>query len=180
MTAWQISFLEFIRHWQELYGDVFWDKAFVFITSLGNGGFIWLLIIVFLLYNKKTRTLGWSCLWAFLIALILVTFIKEIVDKPRPYQLLAWQIIIPPPHGSSFPSGHTATAFAMAFAVFFQQKKLSIPFFFLAFLMGFSRIYLLVHYPLDVLAGLGLGFLAALFSCQLIVPLLRKKLPQKT
>ena len=61
------------------------------------------------------------------------------------------------PHGWSFPSGHTSSAFAAAFALWLQNRRLGIPALVLAGFIGFTRMYLYVHFPTDILGGVALG-----------------------
>ena len=64
------------------------------------------------------------------------------------------------PHGWSFPSGHTASGFAAAFALWFQNRKLGTLALLLATFIGFTRLYLYVHFPTDILGGIALGLAA--------------------
>ena len=66
-------------------------------------------------------------------------------------------MLVARPHGHSFPSGHTASAFAAAFALWLQNRKLGVPALVLAAFIAFTRLYLYVHFPTDVLGGLVLG-----------------------
>ena len=70
--------------------------------------------------------------------------------------------------GYSFPSGHTGSSFAAAFALYYYNKKEGILALILAALIGFSRMYLSVHYPTDVLAGFVLGGLSSLMATKII------------
>ena len=135
---------------------------FKFITSLGDAGIIWIAISIALLIPKKTRHIGCMSLMALLCSLIINNFIiKNIVARPRPYVTLSdLTILIAKPSEFSFPSGHTASSFAAA-CVFFRhlKKKYGIPLLILAILIALSRIYVGVHYPGDVLAGVISGIL---------------------
>ncbi|HDZ11068.1 MAG TPA: phosphatase PAP2 family protein, partial [Bacteroidetes bacterium] len=73
-----------------------------------------------------------------------------------------------PPDQYSFPSGHTAAAFLMAQLLGYQLPFLVLPLYILAGLIGYSRIYLRVHYPLDVFFGAVLGFVSANFALKLL------------
>ena len=103
--------------------------------------------------------------------------IKNIVQRPRPYVTFTdLQIIIPQPSEFSFPSGHTSSSFASA-AVFYRHlpKKFGVPAVILAALIGFSRLYVGVHYPTDVLAGAVMGILLS-YMAEYLVDFLAKKL----
>lgn len=139
----------------------FLDSIFVFITRLGDEGIIWILLTLGLLCFKKTRGYG----IAMAIALISGTIIgniclKNIIARPRPFVInpeMLPNLIINPPSSFSFPSGHTLSSFESAVALFMCNKKAGIPAIILATLIGFSRNYLYVHYPTDVIAGAILG-----------------------
>lgn len=143
---------------------------FRFITVLGNGGMIWILFDLLLLRKKETRAAGIAAAASLAIATILgVGVLKPLIARPRPFvSHPAIQALITE-SGYSFPSGHAITAFANATAIAAMTKKsYSIPLFALAALIGFSRIYLGVHYPGDILAGAVLGILSGIAVCKLI------------
>ena len=103
--------------------------------------------------------------------------IKNLVQRPRPFVTFTdIQILIPTPSEFSFPSGHTASSFAAA-AVFYRflPKQLGIPAVVLAGLIGFSRLYVGVHYPTDVLAGMLMGVLLS-YMAEFVVNFCGKKL----
>ena len=84
---------------------------------------------------------------------------KAIADRPRPYEVVADAVLRQQPaHGTSFPSSHTAVTLAVAIALVpFLARPLAATGIGYAVLVGWSRVYLGVHYPLDVLAGAGIG-----------------------
>jgi undecaprenyl-diphosphatase len=100
---------------------------------------------------------------AMLCALVLDLFVCNIVLKPlvariRPFDVnTAVQLLIARPTDYSFPSGHTTAAFAATSALYFSRRRLWIPALALAALIAFSRLYLYVHYPTDILAGIVVG-----------------------
>jgi undecaprenyl-diphosphatase len=95
-------------------------------------------------------------------AWVLANVAKVIADRPRPYLVMAGAILRQhPAHGTSFPSSHTAVVLAVAIALVpFLARPLAAVGIAYAVLVGWSRVYLGVHYPLDVLAGAGLGMAA--------------------
>ncbi|MGG7162924.1 phosphatase PAP2 family protein [Clostridium ihumii] len=133
------------------------------ITHLGDGGFIWVLISGLMLLKSKDRKLGVLCL----IALAVSTFftegvIKNIVERVRP--IIRYPIekpLISIPKSYSFPSGHTSSSFAVATILFVMMPHFKIIPIVLAVLIGFSRVYLYVHYPTDVFVGMIIGILSA-------------------
>ena len=83
-------------------------------------------------------------------------------------------ILVKRPHGHAFPSGHTASAFAAAFALWLQNRKLGVPALVLAAFIAFTRLYLYVHFPTDVLGGLVLGIALGFFASWLVDSLANK------
>ena len=138
------------------------NTIMIMITTLGDGGAIWIAATIALLVSKKTRKIGVMSAVALLCSLLINNqIIKNLVQRPRPFVTFKeLSIIIPTPSEFSFPSGHTASSFAAA-AVFYRHlpKKIGIWAIVLAGLIGFSRLYVGVHYPTDVLAGVLTGIL---------------------
>jgi membrane-associated phospholipid phosphatase len=93
------------------------------------------------------------------LAWVLANVAKVIADRPRPYEVVADAVLRQPPaHGTSFPSSHTAVTVAVVIALVpFLPRVLAWVAIAYAALVGWSRVYLGVHYPLDVLAGAGIG-----------------------
>ena len=153
------------------------------ISSLGNDGLILVLLSLMLMLFKKTRRFGTAMLFGVAIgALFTNCFLKIVVARPRPYAdengffYPLWQMMGQHVEsGKSFPSGHTTAAFATMVPVFLVgNKKVSWTALIFAFLMGLSRIYLVVHFPSDVLGGLIVGTIAGILGT-----LLSRKLPQR-
>lgn len=162
----------------------FFDGFMKFITVFGDGGIIMILLSLALIAFKKTRKIGITMFFAIAIgALITNIIIKPLVARPRPYidqssiYYTWWQMVGAVQESEfSFPSGHSTATMAAMMAFFLAgNKKYSWTGFILALLVGFSRIYLCVHYPSDVLFGFIVGILAALIS-YLIVHIIYKYL----
>lgn len=138
------------------------DAVMKAITSLGNGGCIWIALAVILLVIPKTRKTGIIVAIALILDLILCNMIlKNLVARTRPYDIQTMvEILIRKPSDYSFPSGHTAASFAAMMALFFSKdvgKRLWIPALVLSVLIAFSRLYFYVHYPTDVMGGIVIG-----------------------
>lgn len=146
------------------------------ISMLGNAGAIWIVCAVVLLVIPKTRKVGVVLAVSLAIeALCCNVILKPLVARIRPFDVnTAVQLLISPPTDFSFPSGHTGAAFAAASALFFSKNRLWIPSLVLAILIAFSRLYLYVHYPTDVLGGILLGILSGWLGYTL-VGLIKKK-----
>lgn len=141
------------------------------ITSVGDGGLGFILLGLLLLPFKKTRKVGVVVLGAIVVgALITNVTVKPLVARPRPYMhdiyRPFWEFAGATKESEkSFPSGHTTTAFAAMGAVFLTcRKKYSWWALVFAALIGFTRLYLAVHYPTDVIGGIIAGMVAALVS----------------
>lgn len=152
----ELSILDFIRtHLQ----CGFMDTVMPIITKLGDGGFIWIIGSAVMLILPKTRKIGVAMAVSLILEVICCNIIlKPLVARVRPCDVnTAVSLLIARPTDYSFPSGHTGASFAAASAMFFGKNRLWIPAAAIAVLIAFSRLYLYVHYPSDVLAGALLG-----------------------
>ena len=147
------------------------DALMPIVTKLGDAGIFWIACAVVMLIIPKTRKTGMAMALALIMGLLLCNVtLKPLIARIRPYdlQLERFQRVIPllieAEHDFSFPSGHTIASFEASVALLLGNKKLGIPAVILAAVIAFSRLYLYVHYPTDVLAsvvlGIGLAFLA--------------------
>ena len=157
---WEFSILYAL---QEIHNPIL-DKIMLFITWLGDDGWFWLAIGVGCLIFKKHRKMGLQLLLSMLCTYILGNLIiKNLVARPRPCDIdAAVTLLISRPHGHSFPSGHSINSMVAAVALFLNNKKIGIPAVIIATLIGFSRLYLFVHFPTDVLAGFAIAILVAI------------------
>lgn len=144
------------------------DTVFPVITYLGEKGLFWIaLALGLVIFGKKRGWRQWGVLMlAAMAAGLLVGELgmKNLVCRPRPFQDYPGfaQLLIPPPSGFSFPSGHTCASFGAATVIFWKDRRWGGGALGLAALIGFSRVFLFVHYPTDVLAGALLGVLCGL------------------
>lgn len=151
----------------------------VWFTSLGNAGIIWILLVMALIIYKGTRKEGIYCSISLILCFIVVNiFLKNVVARVRPYDAIEQvRCLIEPQADYSFPSGHTAIAFAASVPVFIlSDKRLGIIMLVLSVLMGLSRIYVCVHYPSDVIGGAVTGILCGIVTGMVIYPNLNKRI----
>ena len=127
------------------------------ITKLGGLGLIWIVICLLLLCFKKTRWAGAAGLLGLIFSLLLNNLcLKRLVARTRPYEVVeGLKLLTAKATDFSFPSGHAGSSFAAATAICCMQivsrwRWLTLA---LAILMGFTRLYIGIHYPTDVLAG---------------------------
>ena len=135
------------------------DYIMIPITHLGDRGAIWVIIAVVLIAVRRTRKIGLAMAISMLLCLIIGNFgLKPLFSRIRPFHAdPSISLLIPAPGEFSFPSGHTMCSFAAASALCCYNKKAGLVSFVLAALIGFSRLYLMVHYPTDVVVGCFLG-----------------------
>lgn len=163
----------------------FFDWFFPTITVLGNGGMGFIVLGVILLLFRRSRKAGATILIALLLGLLITNLcVKPLVARPRPYAdelsvfFTRWQEI---GHGlenevDSFPSGHATAAFGAMFALFWcGNKKYSWAAFIPALLIGFSRVYIYVHYASDIVGGAVAGLVTGTVAF-LLIGLLWKRL----
>ncbi len=167
----QILYIDnLILNWIYSFGNPVLDKLVPFITSLGNGGAIWIIICLILLSSKKTRKCGLTVALGLILSLIVCNgVLKNLIARIRPYEANGIkELLIKFPHDFSFPSGHSSSSFVAATSIFLYYKKSGIASLFLATLIALSRLYLYVHYPSDVFFGILIGILLAFVSKKII------------
>ncbi len=142
----------------------FLDAVMPVITLLGDAGIFWIAIAVILLFFPKTRRVGLGMGAALIIGLLVCNLtLKPLTARIRPYDYqlqhfgVTVKLLIEAQHDFSFPSGHTIASFEAATVLLIHSKKAGIPAVVLACLIAFSRLYLYVHYPTDVLVSVVLG-----------------------
>ena len=158
----------------------FLDPIMKAITMLGDKGLIWILITLALLIARRTRKLGVMCAASMVFGLIVTNLIiKNWAARIRPYEMVqGLNCIVPLAKDWSFPSGHTTNSLACAWVLFRKApKKFGVPALILAILIAFSRLYVGIHYPTDVLGGTLIGLGSACLA-MLLVPRLEKRFPK--
>lgn len=142
------------------------------ITKLGGVWSIWILLAAILLITRKYRKVGVALVCGLALEVLACNVIlKPLIARARPCDInTAVQLLVSRPTDYSFPSGHAAASFTAAAVLLFEKHPLRIPAFVLAALIAFSRLYLYVHFPSDVLAGALLGILIGYLAHLLVAP----------
>jgi len=168
LNAYEIQILDFIS---EHLKCSFLDTILPYITSLADTGILWIVIAVIMLCFRQTRKAGFMMGLALIMGLVVGNLtLKPLVARIRPYDVNTDVVLlINKLHDYSFPSGHTLASFEGAGVLMLTYRKtFGYPALVLASIIAFSRMYLYVHYPTDVLVGLILGLLFAFASYKIV------------
>lgn len=151
------------------------DRLMPAVTALGDAGILWILLALVLLLIPRCRRTGLAMAAALLMGLVICNLcMKPLFARIRPYdyQLLHYGRVIPlliqAEADFSFPSGHTIASFEAAAVLLLHHRNWGIPAIVLAVLIAFSRLYLYVHYPTDVLCALVLGIAIGILATRLV------------
>ena len=153
----------------------FLDVMMPLVTHLGDGGILWIILALVLLWVPKCRKTGLAMVLALLMGFLVCNlWLKPWIGRLRPFDY-QWQcyghtieLLIAAPKDFSFPSGHTIASFEAATVLLLRHKKWGIPAVILACMIAFSRLYLYVHYPTDVIASIVLGTIFAFCANHLV------------
>lgn len=153
------------------------DKLMVIFTYLGSAGFIWILIALILIFSGKNKKYGIAMMLSLALCLLIGNLtLKPLIARIRPCDINdTVNLLIKRPTDASFPSGHTMASFAAAVSLLYYNKKIGLLALILASLIAFSRLYLYVHYPTDILAGMLIGIGIAIVSQKIINTYYRRK-----
>lgn len=179
MIAWFDSVL--LDWFQSIQNDLL-TGIFKVITTLGEGGVLWIILGLLLLVNKKTKWMGITVLAALLFTLLVGNLtLKPLVARPRP----CWRhpeipLLIANPTDFSFPSGHSMSSFAAATAVLMWNWRVGIAALAGAVIMACTRLYFYVHYPTDIVAGLLIGVVLGILAYRIVKPVGRRWEERKT
>lgn len=147
------------------------DPLMAAITALNDSGLIAITACLLMLCIPKTRRIGAVAAASLMLnALVVNVALKPLVGRLRPYDVIeGLSILVDRQNDFSFPSGHSAAGFAVAVVMLrLLPKRWGVPAVALALLIALSRLYVGVHYPTDVLAGIAVGTAVALACCRLL------------
>ena len=146
------------------------DAFFSTITHLADYGLVLIIIAMLLAVFKKYRKCAIATAVSMGLGFLLTNaLLKNLVARPRPCWLNPGvNMLIAVPQDYSFPSGHSTTCFAAAVVILHYDKRIGIPVMILACLIAFSRMYLYVHFPTDVIAGIAAGLLSAFIAVRIV------------
>lgn len=155
--------------------DAFW----IFVTHLGDEGYLWIALGIVLLFWKKTRPIGITMLLSLLFDFLIINVsLKGLVARPRPF--VVNEAIVPLVGGvspyRSFPSGHSGGSFAAMLALSkWVPKKVGIPAIILAAMIALSRLYVGVHYPTDIFGGFVVGLISSFVAYRIVKSVMQKR-----
>lgn len=183
--------------------DTLWnpvlDVVMKYITLLGEGGIVWILLALALICTKRYRKCGITIGVALIVMVIFNDgILKNLICRPRPFNLYdsnpelfpMWKDfndaifpnIVSRPSSFSFPSGHSSSSFAAMLPLLKEDKRLGIPALILAILIAFSRVYVHVHYATDIIVGALVGLLygfIAMVIVKKLEPIVKAKIEER-
>ena len=156
-----MSEADILLWFESLHGSIL-DPVMAALSLSATSGIIWFAIGIVLCWWTKDLKDGAKIVFAVLLAYAIADVaLKPMICRDRPFNVLDLDVIGSAPASWSFPSGHTASAFAGAVSVLLIDRRIGVPLVIYACFVGISRMYLCVHWPTDVLAGAIIGTLAA-------------------
>ncbi|WP_180339376.1 phosphatase PAP2 family protein [Peptoniphilus catoniae] len=156
--------------------NIVFNNFAIALHLLGTAGIAFVVLGLILIIKKETRPMGFHIILSLILCLVFGNIIlKPSLARTRPFIKYKKPILISPPKDYSFPSGHTYASFATAFSIRSYNKSFSNFMLILASLFAFSRLYLYVHYPTDILGGIVLGYICSKLSEKIIKKFFSKK-----
>ena len=167
---------------RELFGCEFMDWFMKAISFVGNAGAFWIVVALVLIASKGYRRTGIMVAIGLLLGLLIGNLmLKNLICRPRP----CWisedvGLLIASPKDYSFPSGHTLASFISAIVLIYENRKVGICAMVVACVMAFSRMYLFVHFPTDIIGGIILGWIIATAVVKSVRTYERRKQSEKS
>jgi undecaprenyl-diphosphatase len=151
-----------LERWVVLHRTHWLDEFFVPLSNVGNSGLVWLIVAAVAALVWRRPSIFLFVLSGSLLALWASWGLRQAIGRERPpHRFHDPPPLVHVPVSDSFPSGHAATSFACAALLAWLTPLPKVALFALAALIAFSRVYVGVHYPLDVLGGAALGLAIA-------------------
>jgi undecaprenyl-diphosphatase len=173
MLAQMIHLDQSVRLWVVAHRLSWLDGVMWIVSVVGRGGLVWLVIgLTVTLVRRTTPALLLELMLAIVLASFLANYVvKPLVSRERPFLSTPDVLVIGSrPGDPSFPSGHAANAFAGASVLARRLRDQRVLWWTLAVLIAYSRIYLGVHYPLDVIGGALLGYVCGTVAGRVAAP----------
>ena len=170
MDAWNAVEAGWLSDLYAAVGCPFLDAVLSTVTRLGDYGWFWIVVAAVLLLFPRTRRMGIEMGLALLLGAIVCNLIlKNVTARPRPYEIdAAVELLVPREHNWSFPSGHAAVSFEGAVTILRHDRKWGCAALVLAVVIAFSRLYVRVHYPTDVLCGTVIGICSTFLAAKIV------------
>lgn len=171
--------LRFLHFLQSLH-QPFLDAIMLLFSKLGDAGFIWIVLTVLFLCIPRYRKCGCMMTVALVLEATLCNgILKNLIARQRPCWIdSSVTMLVKVPKDFSFPSGHTSATFATVIPMLYMHRKEGIAALVVAIFVAFSRMYLFVHFPTDILGGMLLGIAAGIVSIMMIQKIEQKRKKQ--
>ena len=155
----------------------FLDAVLPAVSRTADHGELWIILAVVLLLIRNQRKYGAAVACGLVLDLVSCNLLlKPLIGRVRPFAVnTAVELLVKAPLDASFPSGHTAASFAAVFALKTAGSPLWKPALVVAIVIAFSRLYLYVHWPSDVLAGALLGAAVGWAGAKIVEKVLEKR-----
>jgi undecaprenyl-diphosphatase len=145
------------------------DAVMPLLTSTMNYGVLMFIIGLLFLFSKRYRWMGAAFLFGGVISEVSCMSIKYMVGSSRPFMDYPMELLISMPLSPSFPSMHVSSSVMMVtVALLFKEKRIAWALLVFAIVIAFSRLYLFVHYPIDIIGGAILGIVCGCFAYMVV------------
>jgi len=177
ILSFDFGILDFIR---ENLTSPFLDRLMPIVSLFGDFGIFFIALSIIMLLRPKWRKTGMSAGLALALGLLFTNgILKPLVARPRPYELREIELVVSKMWDYSFPSGHATASFEFATAVIMRNRKAGVGFMILAAIVSYSRMYLYLHYPTDIIGGMLVGIIMGILATVIINLIMKKQSKMK-